>query len=261
MIAGQQCHVILWDYTIMNSWDDNQEYSSVGFTVHQSESLHYWSIIWSVWWAAENKVSAQLDFQKTGQRLSVLLCRSLKMRGREPQQGEKSFCVKAAFVSRIVACFSQFLTQGSQRGKPGWLKDYTLWYRGMLACLLWTHFQNGRDRYTAPLTLKLQGVDVSAQLEMFRHHNWQGRCLCFLSVPFLPYYCFCSKWFSGRFTVTNFSCCDWNVHLPTGKYTDSQRLLTKPQHFMKLLFYIRSASRHSKLTRLWIQWRRWRRGL
>lgn len=38
--------------------------SSVGFIVHQSESLDYWSIIQSVCWAVENKVSAQLDLQK-----------------------------------------------------------------------------------------------------------------------------------------------------------------------------------------------------
>lgn len=58
----------------------------------------------------------------------------------------------------------------------------------------------------------------------------------------------------------NFSCCDEYVCLPTGIYSDSQRLLMKPQHFVELLFHTGSASRHSELTRLCIHWRRWRRG-
>lgn len=40
------------------------------------------------------------------QIMSVLLWLSLQMCGRESRRGVKYFCIKAGFVSRIVACFS-----------------------------------------------------------------------------------------------------------------------------------------------------------
>lgn len=87
----------------MNSSDDYQLHSSVGFKVHRSKALSEVSL-----------EQQRMKFQPSlisKKQAKVSLCCSDDHCGREPQRGEKSFCIKAGFVSRIVACFSQFLTE------------------------------------------------------------------------------------------------------------------------------------------------------
>ena len=141
----------LWDYSIMNSSDDCQLHSSVGFKVHRSKALSKVSV-------EQQRIKFQPSLISKKQA-KVGPCCSDDHCGREPQRGEKSFCIKAGFVSRIVARFFPV---------PNWkttLFGTEVCRPVCFGCIY------GHDRYTALLTLKSQGVDVSAELEELTHHN------------------------------------------------------------------------------------------